>query len=343
MTQPALTLEQLSTLDQETFTSMLGSIFEHSPWVAEQTWPHRPFTSIDALHACMVAQVDQAPSAQQLSLINAHPELAGRLAAEGKLTRASTAEQQGAGLDQCSAQELAQLNELNRLYRDKFGIPFIIAVKGLDRHQIIQAMQQRLSGTPQQAIDESLAQIARIAAFRLHELFDTPAHPFTLKAQVLDATAFKPFGEVIEASDHAHHFFINDGTTKRYHDLAKLQPGHDGHMIVSLFRSIPRLLPIPIHMMERHPHGSQAFIPVSGKPWLTVVANTPGTPQPSDLHLFWCAPNQGVNYAPGVWHHPLLALDAISDFIVLDRSGPGDNCDVCTLDHEARILASSLP
>lgn len=149
----------------------------------------------------------------------------------------------------------------------------------------------------------------------------------TLLPEPLTSETFAPFGEVIEASDAAQHFTINAGNTERYHDLAKIDPGTDGRVIVSIFRGKPRTLPFAVEMMERHPLGSQAFIPMSDSPYLVVVAPAGEAPQAENLRVFLARGDQGINYARGVWHHPLLALDGISDFLVVDRSGPGANCD----------------
>ena len=166
------------------------------------------------------------------------------------------------------------------------------------------------------------------------------AHPaLTLEIQPLTREAFAPFGEVIEASDAAQHFTINAGNTERYHDLANIEPGADGRVIVSIFRGQPRTLPFTVHMMERHPKASQAFIPMSGKPYLVVVAPAGEPPGAGDLKVFLARGDQGVNYATGVWHHPLLALEAVCDFIVVDRSGPGHNCDEVQLDTPGIIPA----
>ncbi|MDN5924521.1 MAG: ureidoglycolate lyase [Xanthomonadales bacterium] len=152
-----------------------------------------------------------------------------------------------------------------------------------------------------------------------------------LKIEKLSRQAFAPFGEVIQADDAATHYAINAGNTERYHDLANLDPGRDGRVIVSIFRGLARALPFTVAMMERHPKSSQAFMPLSKHPYLVVVAARESTPSVHDLRVFLCAHNQGVNYAAGVWHHPLLALEATSDFLIIDRDGPGDNCDVVTL------------
>ncbi|MFN3985440.1 MAG: ureidoglycolate lyase [Rhodocyclaceae bacterium] len=163
----------------------------------------------------------------------------------------------------------------------------------------------------------------------------------TLTAAPLTREAFAPFGEVIEASDAVRHFTINGGNTERYHDLARIEPGADGRAIVSIFRGQPRTLPFTVQMMERHPLASQAFIPLSGRPYLVVVAPPGPPPGANDLQVFLARPDQGVNYAPGVWHHPLLALDDVSDFIVIDRAGPGHNCDEITIEPGVPIVTDA--
>lgn len=164
------TIKSLSSLGKEEFVQRLGGIFEHSPWIAERAWDQRPFFSIEELHAAMVAAVDAAPAQEQLALIRAHPELAGKEAASGLLTKASTGEQKSAGLDQCSADELARLRRLNTDYRQKMGFPFVIAVKGLSRHQIMDALETRLQNDRTTEHLACLGEIAKIARFRLQDI-----------------------------------------------------------------------------------------------------------------------------------------------------------------------------
>ena len=163
-------LDELNSADRAAFVERLGNVFEHSPWVAEAVVARRPFASVDELHAAMCAAVRDAGSRMQLTLIRAHPELAGRAAIRGELTDASTREQRGAGLDQCSAEEFARLHALNDAYRQRFGFPFIIAVRGHDRHSIMQAMQLRLGNDRDAEVAEALRQIERIAALRLADM-----------------------------------------------------------------------------------------------------------------------------------------------------------------------------
>lgn len=159
-----------------------------------------------------------------------------------------------------------------------------------------------------------------------------------LLPEPLSAATFAPFGEVISVGAAQQHFSINGGNTDRYHDLAELVPGPDGKLIVSIFRGQPRALPFSVEMMERHPLGSQAFMPLIEEPYLVVVARPGPAPGPDDLRAFLAQPGQGVNYAPGVWHHPLVALNRICDFFVVDRSGPGNNCDEVAIVPPVRLV-----
>ncbi|MBN3852286.1 ureidoglycolate lyase [Paraburkholderia sp. Ac-20340] len=147
-----------------------------------------------------------------------------------------------------------------------------------------------------------------------------------LQLEPLTREAFAPFGDVIEL-DGARHFPINGGTTERFHDLAHIDVGEaGGRPLVSVFRAQPRTWPVAITMMERHPLGSQAFVPLAPTRYAVVVAPA-GELDATQLRAFWVDGTQGVNYAKGVWHHPLLAFDRVSDFLVIDRSGTQPNCD----------------
>lgn len=163
-------IHALSALDQDAFAEALGDIFEHSPWIPERAWDARPYAGVDALHRAMLDVLDSATQEEQLALICAHPELAGKEAESGTLTAASTSEQRGAGLDQCTRDELLRLRELNAAYRERFGFPFVIAVKGLTRHQILDAIATRLGNSRETEFRACLVQIGRIARFRLDAL-----------------------------------------------------------------------------------------------------------------------------------------------------------------------------
>ncbi len=149
-----------------------------------------------------------------------------------------------------------------------------------------------------------------------------------LKPQPLTAAAFQPFGDVIDASTAKKNIPINYGTATRYHDLATVDVSENGgRTLISLVKSTPLTeRPIPIKMMERHPLSSQAFIPLSGRPFLAVVG-PPGDFDPAKIQAFYVRADQGVNYKRGTWHHYLLSLEAESDFLVVDRGGPEKNCD----------------
>jgi ureidoglycolate lyase len=145
-----------------------------------------------------------------------------------------------------------------------------------------------------------------------------------LRIEPLTRAAFAPFGDVIEL-DGAKQIPINLGTTIRFHDLANIDvDDQGGRALVNLFRGQPRVLPFEVTMLERHPLGSQAFVPLNDKPYLVVVAPA-GELDPAAIRAFVTSGWQGVNYAKGVWHHPLLALGEVSDFIVVDRGGEGLN------------------
>lgn len=162
-------VETLNGLPREAFVARLASIYEHSPWVAERSFEARPFASIEALHAAMQHSMLAASSDEHLALIRAHPELAGRLAA-AQLTEHSRAEQAGSGLDRVAPHERARMQALNDRYREKFGFPFIVAVKGLGWADIIERMEARLPNTREAEIATALEQIGRIARFRLEAL-----------------------------------------------------------------------------------------------------------------------------------------------------------------------------
>lgn len=142
----------------------------------------------------------------------------------------------------------------------------------------------------------------------------------------LTQQAFAPFGDVLEA-DPASMRIINGGNTERYHALgAPDVTGEGARVVVNLFRGKARQFPYTVDMMERHPLGSQSFTPLSGKPFLVVVSEDeqgrPGKPK-----VFLARADQGVNYHRNVWHHPLMAIGSTSDFLVVDRDGPGNNLE----------------
>jgi 2-oxo-4-hydroxy-4-carboxy-5-ureidoimidazoline decarboxylase len=160
-----MTILELNALPCEQFTEALGWVFEHSPWVAERAWPARPFADLDALHKAMVSRVESAPLEERLALLRAHPDLGTK----ARMSVVSTGEQQRAGLAALSPDELERLEKLNTQYRERFGFPFIFAVKGAVKGQILSALEERLSSSQDQEFAEALRQVHRIARFRLEE------------------------------------------------------------------------------------------------------------------------------------------------------------------------------
>ena len=157
-----------------------------------------------------------------------------------------------------------------------------------------------------------------------------------LHPKPLTAEAFAPFGEVVEA--HGTPETINYGATQKFADLAAIDTGSDGKAVAHLYRSTPPSYPFVLRVMENHPLGSQLFVPLSGRPFLVVVAPR-GTLDPKTIEAFVVASDQGVNIAPGVWHHYSLALGAPSGFLVVDREGPGENLEEIALDGSISVAA----
>jgi OHCU decarboxylase len=162
-----LTIEALNAMSVQEFTTALGSIFEHSSWVAARAARLRPFASREQLHQAMCAQVAQASAAEQDALILAHPKLGARGRQRAQLTESSAGEQSRAGLDACTDEEFAQLLRLNELYMARFAFPFILAVRGHTPESILAAMTQRLANDPATERATALQQINRIADFRI--------------------------------------------------------------------------------------------------------------------------------------------------------------------------------
>ena len=151
-----------------------------------------------------------------------------------------------------------------------------------------------------------------------------------LPVEPLDAEAFSRFGDVIEARAGGPRRTINEGFAERFDDLARLDTQRQqGRPVLSVFRARPRPLPLQLRLVERHLLGSQAFVPLLPQRFLVVVAQAGPAPSPTELRCFMARPGQGVNYAAGTWHHPLIALDAGGDFLVIDRGGPhaGEDCE----------------
>ncbi len=149
-----------------------------------------------------------------------------------------------------------------------------------------------------------------------------------LQVEPLSAAAFEPFGDLIAPAAARDAFAVNAGSATRFDDLATIEVGAaGGRPRLGIFRAAPRPLPFTVALLERHPLGSQAFVPLD--PRLRYVVVVAASPQ-QQPRAFLAGGGQGINYRPGVWHHPLIALDG-GDFLVLDRGGPGSNCDEVAL------------
>jgi 2-oxo-4-hydroxy-4-carboxy-5-ureidoimidazoline decarboxylase len=165
-----MTIGELNDKDRQAFVDAIGWVFEHSPWVADRAWPQRPFDTVESLHRELIANVASATRDEQLTLIRAHPDLGTR----ASMSPVSVAEQQRAGLDRLTPAEFTTLTTLNAAYRAKFGFPFIYGVKGSTKHDILNALEFRLTATHEAEFSEALQQIYRIARSRLEQMFGEP-------------------------------------------------------------------------------------------------------------------------------------------------------------------------
>jgi len=161
-------ISDLNGLDQEGFVKAIGHVYEDSPWVARRAWEIRPFASVDNLCDRMNTAVLSAAREEQLALLRAHPDLGTR----ARIGESSTREQAGVGLDRLTPDEYGRLLRLNSEYKQKFGFPFLYAVKGSDKHRILNALEARLASTPEAEFSEALTQVFRIARFRLEEIVE---------------------------------------------------------------------------------------------------------------------------------------------------------------------------
>jgi ureidoglycolate lyase len=159
-----------------------------------------------------------------------------------------------------------------------------------------------------------------------------------IPVESLTRDAFQMFGDVIEAEDR-NSLITNQGTARRYNDLAAVDVTQDGgRPLISLYRVEPTPLPAVLRLMERHPIASQAFIPLASARFLVVVAPAHEQPTPGNMRAFLTNGQQGVNYRRGTWHHPMLAIDAVTDFLVVDRGDEGGNYDEVMLGDRHVVL-----
>lgn len=162
-----MTIDQVNELDLASFVEQVGWVFEHSPWVAERAYARRPFLDLAQLHAAMWQQVEEASREEQVALLRAHPDLGTR----ARISNASQGEQAGAGLDRLTPSEFLRLSSANAAYRDKFGFPFLFAVRGSTKHDILEAIERRVQAPAEEEYATALQQVWRIADFRLQDTF----------------------------------------------------------------------------------------------------------------------------------------------------------------------------
>ncbi|HEV3332660.1 MAG TPA: 2-oxo-4-hydroxy-4-carboxy-5-ureidoimidazoline decarboxylase [Bryobacteraceae bacterium] len=160
-----MTLAEINAMTRDQFVATLGWIFEDSAWVAERAWAYHPFASREALHRSMTGELEKAVPAEQLALLRAHPDLGAR----ARVSAASAGEQSGAGMDRLSAEEFEMFEWLNAGYREKFGFPFLYAVKGSTKHDIFVALGVRMDSSPEEEFRQALSEVSRIAWFRLED------------------------------------------------------------------------------------------------------------------------------------------------------------------------------
>ncbi len=156
-------IAEINQMNQATFITTLGAIFENTPEIAEKTWHHRPFVDITDLHQKMINTMNAMTPAAKLALIQAHPDLGSKV----KMAAASVQEQSSAGLDRLTPEEFEHFQALNQQYRDRFNFPFIIAVKNHTKTTILEAFIQRLAHPKDLEMQQALTEIAEIARFRL--------------------------------------------------------------------------------------------------------------------------------------------------------------------------------
>jgi 2-oxo-4-hydroxy-4-carboxy-5-ureidoimidazoline decarboxylase len=260
------TLEQLNKIDQAQFVAALGDIFEHSPWVAERMASKRPFKDVRALLAAMTAAVNAATADEKLTLLRAHPDLAGKAARAGKLTRDSTAEQASAGLDQLSEREYESFQGFNANYQKKFGIPFIVCVRRHTKDSILKQFARRIGNTRDAEVATALKEVFRIAALRLDQRIADANLGLNgrLSTHVLDNHAGRPANglwlALRELSDHDDPWLI-----------ARVCTNADGRTDAPLISGRP----VPIGRYELlfavGDYYAERGVPIADPPFLDVV------------------------------------------------------------------------
>ncbi|HEX4349037.1 MAG TPA: 2-oxo-4-hydroxy-4-carboxy-5-ureidoimidazoline decarboxylase [Verrucomicrobiae bacterium] len=165
-------ISEINSLPCEEFVRAFGLVFEHSPWIAELAWERKPFANLEQLHRALCQTVENSGLDRQLSLIRAHPDLVGRLAQTGQLTKESTHEQASAGLDRLTKDEVQMFQKNNTAYKDRFGFPFIICARLNKKEAILAGFELRLKNSRDQEVKTALEEISKIAELRLRDLID---------------------------------------------------------------------------------------------------------------------------------------------------------------------------
>jgi 2-oxo-4-hydroxy-4-carboxy-5-ureidoimidazoline decarboxylase len=217
-----ISLTSLNAADEAGFLTALADVYEHAPWVTQAVSRQRPFATIAALHTVMMTAVRAAPADQQLALIKGHPDLAGKAARTSAMTADSKAEQASAGLDRLSEAESARFHRLNTVYREKFGMPFIICARRHTKDSILQQFERRLQNSRAAETETAIGEIFRIVALRLDqriEASDRLQVHGRLSTHVLDTHSGRPAAgviiELVELSANAEQHVIARATTNR--------------------------------------------------------------------------------------------------------------------------------
>ena len=267
MSTSTVHLERLNAEPVDDFVAALAGIYEHSPWVAAAVAGQRPFGSLAALNAAMIAAVRAAPTAERLALIVRHPDLAGKTARAGALTAESQSEQGGAGLDRLSEAEYARFHRLNDAYREKFRIPFIVCVRRHTRDSILRQFERRLRNPPEEELETAVGEVCRIAALRLNDRVEAAdALPVTgrLSTHVLDTHDGRPAeGVALTLCE------LSDDGSRRL--IVQAATNHDGRTDAPLIGGRP----VPIGRYELRfevgAYYASRNVPVADPPFLQSV------------------------------------------------------------------------
>ncbi|MDQ6632451.1 MAG: 2-oxo-4-hydroxy-4-carboxy-5-ureidoimidazoline decarboxylase [Verrucomicrobiota bacterium] len=165
-----MSLAQINSLSREEFVRLIGSVFEHSPWITKRTGEKRPFADLDQLHFHLCQTIWNANEAEKIKLIQAHPDLVGRAALAGTLTSESTREQTSAGLNKLSSVEISEFQKFNQAYREKFNFPFVICARLNKKEAILRGFEKRLQNSRDEEIKTALEEISKIAFLRLQDI-----------------------------------------------------------------------------------------------------------------------------------------------------------------------------